>query len=107
MRTFEVKGGAFYADGKEYKVYSGAIHYFRVPHEYWRDRLMKLKACGFNTVETYVCWNMHEPREGEFDFSGDLDVAGFVRTAGELGLNVIVRPGPYICAEWDLGGLPA
>ena len=107
MRTFEVKDGAFYADGKEYKVYSGAIHYFRVPHEYWRDRLMKLKACGFNTVETYVCWNMHEPREGEFDFSGDLDVAGFVRTAGELGLNVIVRPGPYICAEWDLGGLPA
>ena len=83
------------------------MHYFRIPREYWRDRLLKLKECGFNCVETYTCWNLHEPREGEYDFSGMLDVAEYVKTAEELGLYVILRPGPYICAEWDFGGLPA
>ena len=107
MRKFEAKDGKFLADGKEYRICSGAIHYFRVLPEYWEDRLKKLRACGLNTVETYMCWNLHEPREGEFDFSGRLDVRRFVKTAGELGLNVILRPGPYICAEWDFGGLPA
>ncbi|MBR2650406.1 MAG: beta-galactosidase [Clostridia bacterium] len=98
---------SFYMDGERYTVLSGAIHYFRVPREYWYDRLLKLKECGFNTVETYTPWNLHEPREGEFDFSGNLDIVKFIETAGELGLNVILRPGPYICAEWDFGGLPA
>ena len=94
-------------DGKPYTIISGAMHYFRIPREYWVDRLTKLKECGFNTVETYTCWNLHEPREGEFDFSGMLDLASYVDEAAKLGLNVILRPGPYICSEWEFGGLPA
>ncbi len=101
------QNGKFYLDGKEFKLYSGAIHYFRVVPEYWRDRLLKLKAMGLNTVETYVAWNIHEPKEGEFTFEGIADVRKFILTAKELGLYVIVRPGPYICAEWDFGGFPA
>jgi beta-galactosidase len=83
------------------------MHYFRVVPEYWRDRMLKLKAMGLNTLETYVCWNLHEPRPGRFDFAGGLDVARYIELAAELDLMVIVRPGPYICSEWDLGGLPA
>ena len=97
----------FLMDGKPYQILSGAIHYFRVPPAYWEDRLRKLKACGFNTVETYTCWNLHERKEGQFDFSGLLDIEKFIETAEKLELNVIIRPGPYICAEWDFGGLPS
>ncbi len=97
----------FLLDGKPYTIISGAIHYFRTVPEYWEDRLLKLKACGFNTVETYTCWNLHERREGEFDFSGILDIERFISIAEELDLNVIIRPGPYICAEWEFGGLPS
>ena len=97
----------FLLDGKPFTIISGTIHYFRVVPEYWEDRLKKLKACGFNTVETYTCWNMHERKEGEFDFTGILDIARFIRTAQELGLYVILRPGPYICAELEFGGLPS
>ena len=104
---FEARDGAFYADGKKTVIYSGAMHYFRVLPEYWHDRLSKLKACGFNTVETYMCWNLHEPKKGQFDFSGRLDIRRYIETARELGLYVILRPGPYICAEWDAGGFPA
>lgn len=86
---------------------SGALHYFRIVPEYWADRLLKLKACGFNTVETYIPWNFHEPAEGSFRFDGMADVTGFIKIAGALGLHVIVRPSPYICAEWEFGGLPA
>ena len=107
MGILTYKGNDFYMDGEKYTVISGAMHYFRIPREYWRDRLLKLKECGFNTVETYTCWNLHEPSEGVFDFSGMLDIAAYIKTAGELGLNVIIRPGPYICAEWEFGGLPA
>ena len=103
----EIKNKKFYMDGEEFHIYSGAMHYFRIPEEYWEDRLLKLKAAGLNTVETYVPWNFHEKKKGEFDFSGMLDIEKFVKTAQDLGLYVIVRPGPYICAEWDLGGLPA
>ncbi len=106
-KRFECKGKSFYLDGKEICLYSGAIHYFRIPADSWYDRLLKLKECGFNCVETYMCWNLHEPHEGQFDFSGNLDVIKFIETAEEVGLNVIVRPGPYICAEWEMGGLPA
>lgn len=106
MSRFEVKE-TFYLDGKPVKIISGAIHYFRTVPEYWRDRLEKLKAMGCNTVETYVPWNMHEPVKGEFHFEGILDVEGFIRLAQELGLYVIIRPSPYICAEWEFGGLPA
>ena len=97
----------FLLDGAPYKIMSGAMHYFRIPREYWRDRLLKLKECGLNTLETYIAWNMHEPKEGVFDFSGNLDVSAYLDICEELGLNVIIRPGPYICAEWEFGGLPA
>ena len=97
----------FLMDGEPYTIVSGAMHYFRIPREYWHDRLTKLKECGFNTVETYTCWNLHEKREGEFDFSGMLDVAAYADEAASLGLNLILRPGPYICSEWEFGGLPA
>ncbi len=106
MKTFTVEKDGFRLGGEPFRVISGAIHYFRVPREYWRDRLIKLKACGFNTVETYVAWNMHEPREGEFDYADMLDIEDFLTTAAELGLYAIVRPGPYICSEWEFGGLP-
>lgn len=98
--------GQYLLDGRPYRIVSGAIHYFRVVPEYWEDRLLKLKACGFNTVETYIAWNVHEPKEEEFNFTGIADVVGFIRLAGELGLHVIVRPSPFICAEWEFGGLP-
>ena len=102
-----IKDGEIKMDGESFRIYSGSMHYFRIMPEYWEDRLKKLKAAGFNTVETYVCWNMHEPRKGEFDFTGRFDIRRFIKTAQEVGLYAIVRPGPYICAEWDFGGLPA
>lgn len=103
----EIRDGKFYLHGEKINIYSGAIHYFRTVPEYWEDRLKKLKAAGFNTVETYVCWNLHEKQKGVFDFDGILDIRRFIKTAREIGLYAIVRPGPYICAEWDFGGLPA
>ncbi len=105
--TFTHDEKEFFLDGKPFRLLSGAIHYFRIPQDYWYDRLLKLKECGLNTVETYVAWNAHEPQEGSFDFSGILDLGKFLDTAAELGLYAIVRPGPYICAEWEGGGLPA
>lgn len=102
-----IKDGEFKMNGESFRIYSGSIHYFRIMPEYWEDRLRKLKAAGFNTVETYVCWNMHEPRKGKFDFTGRFDIRRFIKTAQAVGLYAIVRPGPYICAEWDFGGLPA
>lgn len=106
MNTFTIEKDGFYLNGEPFRIIAGAIHYFRVPREYWRDRLIKLKACGFNTVETYVAWNLHEPKKGEFDYSDMLDLEAFLSLAEELGLYAIVRPGPYICSEWDFGGLP-
>lgn len=106
MGQFTIKDN-FYLDGKPFQIISGSIHYFRVVPEYWRDRLEKLKAMGCNTVETYIPWNMHEPKKGEFCFEGMLDLTHFVKLAQELGLYVILRPSPYICAEWEFGGLPA
>nr|XP_055160663.1 beta-galactosidase-1-like protein 3 isoform X2 [Nyctereutes procyonoides] len=97
----------FTLGGHKFQVFGGSIHYFRVPRAYWGDRLRKLKACGFNTVTTYVPWNLHEPERGKFDFSGNLDMEAFVLLAAEMGLWVILRPGPYICSEIDLGGLPS
>ena len=98
---------AFIVGGRKIWIASGAIHYFRVPRELWRDRLLKLKRAGLNTVETYVAWNSHEPREGHFDFSGALDLDAFLSLAEELGLWIIVRPGPYICSELDNGAIPS
>ncbi len=106
MNTFAIEKDGFKLNGEDFRIIAGAIHYFRVPAEYWRDRLIKLKACGFNTVETYVAWNLHEPKEGVYDYSDMLDIEKFLDIAAELGLYAIVRPGPYICSEWDFGGLP-
>ena len=106
MSKFYAQGREFFLDGKAFRICSGAIHYFRVPRPYWKDRLLKLKEIGFNTVETYVAWNMHEKRENVFDFSDNAALGAFLDTAAELGLYAIVRPGPYICAEWEFGGLP-
>lgn len=97
----------FFLDNRPVRIISGSIHYFRVPVQYWRDRLLKLRACGLNTVETYVPWNLHEPSEGKFCFEGMCDLVGFIEAAKELGLMIIIRPGPYICAEWEFGGFPA
>lgn len=105
--TLIATNNQFLLNGKPFRILSGAMHYFRVVPEYWRDRLEKMRAFGLNTVETYVAWNMHEPRPGEFHFDGRLDVVGFIETAADLGLKVILRPGPYICSEWDFGGLPS
>ena len=106
MGIFEIKKDGFYLNGEPFKILAGAIHYFRVPKEYWRDRLTKLKACGFNTVETYCAWNAHMPDENTFDYEGMLDLGAFLDAAKEIGLLAIVRPGPYICSEWEFGALP-
>ncbi len=106
MGIFEIKD-KFYLNGEPFQIISGAFHYFRTVPEYWRDRLLKLKAMGGNTVETYIAWNVHEPKKGEFHFDGMYDVEAFIELAKELGLYVILRPSPYICAEWEFGGLPA
>lgn len=106
MKKFEIKED-FYLDNNKIKLISGAVHYFRIVPEYWRDRLEKLKAMGCNCVETYIPWNIHEPKKGEFNFTGNNDIVRFVKIAEELGLLVILRPTPYICAEWEFGGLPA
>jgi beta-galactosidase GanA len=97
----------FLLNGRPFRIMAGEIHYQRIPREYWADRLAKVKAAGLNTVGTYVFWNALEPEPGQWDLSGGNDLAAFIRTAQRLGLWVIVRPGPYACAEWDFGGLPA
>ncbi|MCI7188109.1 MAG: beta-galactosidase [Fusobacterium mortiferum] len=94
-------------DGEETLLVSGAMHYFRTLPEQWENRLDKIVDAGFNCVETYVPWNLHEPKENEYNFSGMLDIERFLKLAEEKGLYVILRPSPYICAEWEFGGLPA
>lgn len=103
---FEICGDQFCKNGKPIKLISGAVHYFRNLPETWPDIFEKLRAMGCNCVETYCAWNMHEPKPGTFDFTGRLDIVRFIKEAEKAGLMVIVRPGPYICAEWEFGGLP-
>lgn len=103
----KIENGKFNIAGKDVQLICGEMHYPRIPHEYWRDRLKRARAMGLNTVSAYVFWNFHERQPGEFDFSGQADIAEFVRTAQEEGLYVILRPGPYVCAEWDFGGYPS
>uniref|UniRef100_A0A452TR01 Beta-galactosidase n=1 Tax=Ursus maritimus TaxID=29073 RepID=A0A452TR01_URSMA len=109
QRTFEIdySHNRFLKDGQPFRYISGSIHYARVPRFYWKDRLLKMKMAGLNAIQTYVPWNFHEPQPGQYQFSGEHDVEYFIKLAHELGLLVILRPGPYICAEWDMGGLPA
>jgi len=102
-----VEGKQFVLNGKPFQILSGEIEYARVPRADWSDRLRKVRAMGLNTVTVYVFWDLHERRPGEFDFSGQNDVAEFIREAQREGLYVVLRPGPYVCAEWDLGGYPA
>ncbi|GHU99228.1 beta-galactosidase [Bacteroidia bacterium] len=104
--TFEVRNGEFFYDSLPTRIISGEMHYSRVPHQYWRHRMQMLKAMGLNTVATYVFWNIHEPEPGVWDFEGDKNIAGYIRIAGEEGLHVILRPGPYVCGEWEFGGYP-
>ncbi|MDN5289458.1 MAG: hypothetical protein JWR38_5732 [Mucilaginibacter sp.] len=101
---FDSKG--FLINGKRTFLASGGIDYARVPHQLWRDRLLRLKRAGFNCVEVYSFWNFHEPQEGKFDFTGDHDLNAFLSIVKSLNMYVIARVGPYACAEWDLGGYP-
>jgi len=105
--TFSIEGEHFMLDGKPFIIRSGEMHYPRVPPEHWRDRFRKAKAMGLNTITTYIFWNLHEPQPGKFDFSGNLDIVRFAKIAQEEGLFLIIRPGPYVCTEWDFGGIPA
>ena len=105
--SFAIQGDRFVLDGKPFVIRSGEMHYARIPREYWRDRMKKMRAMGLNTLCMYSFWNMHEPRPGRYDFTGNLDLAAFIRTAQEEGLWVLVRPGPYCCAEWEFGGFPS
>lgn len=104
--SFKIENGHFQYDNKPLQIHAGEMHYARIPHAYWRHRLQMIKAMGLNTVATYVFWNFHEPEEGKWSFEGDRDLAAFLRTAQEVGLMVILRPGPYACAEWEFGGYP-
>ena len=104
--TFSIGSSDFLMNGKPFQIKAGEMHPARVPHEYWADRLRMIHAMGLNTVSIYVFWNQHEPEEGKFNFKGDANVAEFVRLAQKEGLYVILRPGPYCCAEWEFGGFP-
>lgn len=105
-KSFEIKDGHFYRNGKITAIHSGEMHYARIPHQYWRHRLQMMKGMGLNCVATYVFWNYHETAPGIWDFSGDKNLAEYIRIAGEEGMMVILRPGPYVCAEWEFGGYP-
>ena len=105
--TFTIEGDQFILDGKPFKILSGELHYARIPREYWHARLKMARAMGLNTIATYVFWNVHEPTPGHYDFTGNNDLAAFIKAAQQEGLYVILRAGPYSCAEWEFGGLPA
>ncbi len=104
--TFAIGESDFLLDGKPFQIKAGEMHPGRIPHQYWADRLKMAHAMGINTVSIYVFWNQHEPRQGQYDFTADADIAQFVRLAQKEGLWVILRPGPYCCAEWEFGGYP-
>ncbi len=103
---FTVGDKTFLLNGKPYVVKAAELHYPRIPRPYWEHRIKMCKALGMNTICIYIFWNIHEQKEGQFDFSGNNDVAEFCRLAQKHGMYVIVRPGPYVCAEWEMGGLP-
>ena len=105
-REFKVGENAFLLDGKPLSILAGELHPCRIPPEYWSDRLKKARCMGLNTVAIYCFWNLCEPEPGRFDFTGCNDLARFVRQAQEEGLYVVLRPGPYSCAERDFGGYP-
>ncbi len=104
--TFTLGDSTFLLDGKPFVMISGELHYPRIPKDAWRHRMRMAKAMGLNTIGTYVFWNLHEPEKGTYDFTGNNNVAEFVRIAQEEGLWVVLRPSPYVCAEWEFGGYP-
>ncbi|XP_029010018.1 beta-galactosidase [Betta splendens] len=108
-RSFSIdyQNDCFRKDGERFRYISGSIHYNRIPRVYWKDRLLKMYMAGLNAIQTYIPWNYHEDSPGQYNFSGDRDLIHFLQLAQDVGLLVILRPGPYICAEWDMGGLPA
>lgn len=107
LSPLTVTAAGFRLNGRPFQIISGELEYARIPRAYWRDRLRMVRALGLNSITVYVFWNLHEPRPGDYDFSGQNDVAEYLREAQQEGLYVILRPGPYVCAEWDLGGYPA
>ena len=104
--TFEIGKKDFLLDGKPFQIRCGELHFARIPKEYWRHRIQMMKAMGMNTICAYLFWNYQERTPGEFTWDGQADVAKFCKIAQEEGLWVILRPGPYACAEWEMGGLP-
>ena len=106
IHTFTQGDGTFLLDGKPFIVKAAELHYARIPREYWDHRIKMCKALGMNAICAYVFWNYHEPQPGVWDFSGNHDLAAFMELCKKNGMWVIVRPGPYVCAEWEMGGLP-
>ena len=105
--SFSMDSVNFLLDGKPFQIIAGEIHYSRIPKEYWRHRIQKLKAMGCNTIASYVFWNYHETTEGEFDFASEnRNLPEFIEIVKEEGMWLLFRPGPYSCGEWDLGGIP-
>ena len=104
--TFEAGKNTFLLNGKPFVVKAAEVHYPRIPREYWEHRIEMCKALGMNTLCLYVFWNLHEETPGKYDFTGNKDIAAFCKLAQKHGMYVIVRPGPYVCAEWEMGGLP-
>ncbi|MFJ4849273.1 MULTISPECIES: beta-galactosidase family protein [unclassified Streptomyces] len=107
MPVLRTEGNEFRLDGEPFRIISGGLHYFRVHPDQWQDRLRKARLLGLNTIDTYVPWNLHQPRPDEFHADGGLDLPAFLALAQAEGLHVLLRPGPYICAEWEGGGLPS
>ena len=105
-QTFEIGNKEFLLNGKPFLIKAAEIHYTRIPAEYWEHRIEMCKALGMNTICIYAFWNIHEQRPGEFDFEGQNDVARFCRLAQKHGMYIMLRPGPYVCSEWEMGGLP-
>lgn len=103
---FEVGKSEFLLNGSPFVIKAAELHYPRIPVEYWEQRIQLCKALGMNTICLYTFWNIHEPKEGEFDFTGNNDIRKFIELCSDNGMKVILRPGPYVCAEWEMGGLP-
>jgi beta-galactosidase len=106
-QQFSYDTSGFYLNGQPFQMWSGEMHFQRIPRLYWKDRIAKAKAMGLNTISTYVFWNALEPKRGKWNFSGDNDLIAFIKEVQVQGMYLLLRPGPYVCAEWDFGGLPA
>ncbi|CAM6096522.1 unnamed protein product [Calypogeia fissa] len=109
QKSFTIDDDQFYKDGAPFRILGGSIHYFRIHPQYWEDRLLRAKALGLNVIQTYVPWNLHQPQEAQLNFEKNTfaDLEGYLQLAQRLELLVMLRPGPYICGEWDFGGFPA